>query len=419
MTISNANEYIVKIAKNAKDVSLEVASMNTKDKNNALMSIQKNILNNIDTIITENKKDIEFAISAGKSKAFTDRLLLDEGRIKSMVSSIQEVIGLPDPVGSGNWITRRPNGLKIQKIRVPIGVVAMIYESRPNVTCDASSLTLKSGNTVILRGGKESIHSNIIIANLIRAGLKTAGFPEDSVQLIERTEHEIVDEMLKLNDYIDVVIPRGGESLIKSVIEKSNIPVIKHDKGLCHVFIDESANREKAEKITINAKCQKPSVCNAMETLLIQENYPYWKELITELLNNRLEVRADDKICSIFKSLKLATEEDWHTEYLDYIISVKLVRDVKEAIRHINFYGSHLSDAIVSENYDNIQLFLDRVDSATVYANASTRFTDGGEFGLGTEVGISTQKLHARGPMGLESLTTEKWIIYGNGQIRE
>lgn len=406
------------VAKRAKAVSYEVASKSTAEKNNALKEIAKELTAQADYIIGQNRKDVDFAKEIGKTPAIIERLVLDKKRIDAMAEGLLSIAALPDPVGSGSSIQKRPNGLKILKVRVPIGVVAMIYESRPNVTSDAAGLTLKSGNTVILRGGKEALHSNIAIADIVRTGLEKAGFPKDAVQLIDRTEHEVVDELLLLNQYIDVVIPRGGESLIKSVVEKSRIPVIKHDKGVCHVFVDESADPEKAEAIVINAKCQRPSVCNAIETLLLHENYPHKEAMIKKLLENQVEVIADKAMHELFSDLKPATEADWFTEYLDYKISVRVVKDVKEAVEHINFYGSHHSDAILSENYDNTQFFLDRVDSAVVYANASTRFTDGAEFGLGAEIGISTQKLHARGPMGLESLTSEKWVVYGSGQVR-
>ncbi|MEJ5283583.1 MAG: glutamate-5-semialdehyde dehydrogenase [Brevinematales bacterium] len=411
--------YALEIAKRAKAVSLEIASKGTKEKNALLEFIAENIEKNSNYIIQENKKDIEFAKNAGKQKAFIDRLILDEKKIKSLKNAILDIVALPDPVGSGNLITKRPNGLKIEKIRVPIGVIAMIYESRPNVTSDSAALCLKSGNTVILRGGKEAINSNKAIANVIKDGLKKMNFPEDAVILIENLEYQVVDELLKMNEYIDLVIPRGGESLIKSVTEKSTIPVIKHDKGVCHVFIDASADKTKAENIVINAKCQKPSVCNAMETLLIHKEYPYVKELIKKLLDNYVTVVADKNIRNIFPELEEVKEEDFYKEYLDYKLNAKIVENVEEAVNHINKYGSHHSDSIISESYHNVQYFLERVDSAAVYANASTRFTDGGEFGLGAEMGISTQKLHVRGPMGLEGLTTEKWIIYGDGHIRE
>ncbi len=417
--MNNYYEYALDIARRAKSISNIVASKSTKEKNSLLTKIAFNIEKNKDYIIQENKKDIDFASSSSKPKAFIDRLILDEKKIVGLKNAILEIVALPDPVGSGSLITKRPNGLKIERVRVPIGVIAMIYESRPNVTSDSAALCLKSGNTVILRGGKEAINSNKALANIIRETLKEENFPVDAVILIENLEYQVVDELLKLNQYIDLVIPRGGESLIKSVTEKSTIPVIKHDKGVCHVFVDKSADREKAERIVINAKCQKPSVCNAMETLLIHREYPYIKELINKLISVNVSLKVDSFIKKNFSALEEVKEEDFYTEYLDYKMNVKTVSNIDEAIEHINKYGSHHSDAIVSESYHNVQKFLDRVDSAAVYANASTRFTDGGEFGLGAEMGISTQKLHVRGPMGLEGLTTEKWIIYGDGHIRE
>ncbi|MGA2141798.1 MAG: glutamate-5-semialdehyde dehydrogenase [Brevinematales bacterium] len=410
--------YIEEIAQKARAVSYEISSRGTGEKNALLNSIADELSENHDLILEANKKDV-FALNAEKGKAFLDRLKLDDKRIEAMVTTIRDIAAQPDPIGSGNWINKRPNGLKIMKIRIPIGVVAIIYESRPNVTSDIAAMTLKTGNSVILRGGKESIHTNCAIVGLIHDAMKKNNFPEDSVQFIEKTDYEHAAELLKQSNCIDVVIPRGGEKLIKFVEEHSKIPVIKHDKGICHIYVDEIADKVKAENITINAKVQKPSVCNAAETLLIHKKYPHAKSLIQALLDKEVEVVGDAGVLQMFKALKPATEEDWFTEYLDLKISVKMVDGVGEAINHINRYGSHHSDAIVSECYDNIQLFLDRVDSAAVYANASTRFTDGGEFGLGAEVGISTQKIHVRGPMGLEGLTTEKWVVYGDGQVRE
>jgi glutamate-5-semialdehyde dehydrogenase len=417
--MEDIRKYILGIAKRAKAVTYDVAARNTREKNAALETIADKLEGAADWIVEENKKDMEYAVAAGKSQAMLDRLLLNGARVKTMAQAVRDIVALPDPVGTGSFITRRPNGLQLQRVRVPLGVVAMIFESRPNVTTDASALTLKSGNTVILRGGKESVHSNTALASLIRDGLKQSGFPEDAVQLIERTEHEVVDEMLQLKDYIDVVIPRGGENLVRTVTEKSRIPVIFHDKGVCHVFVDRSADRMKAERIVINAKCQKPSVCNAIEKVLIHRDYPWKKELVQALLDRKVDVIADEKVRAYFPSLKAATEEDWSAEYLDYRITAGEVDSVSAAIDHINRYSSHHSDAIISEDYGSVQDFLRCVDSATVYANASTRFTDGGEFGMGAEVGISNQKLHVRGPMGLEGLTSEKWVIYGDGQIRE
>ena len=418
MNEKEMEKYILQIAEKAREVSRGLGTASTAEKNNALLLMADGIAANADRIIAENKKDIEYAASNGKTKAIIERLTLDKKKVDAMASAIREIAALPDPVGSGNLITRRPNGLKITRVRVPLGVVAMIYESRPNVTADAAALCVKSGNAVILRGGKEALHSNTAIAECVRAALKKAGLPEDAVQFIDKTEHEIVDRMLELDRLIDVVIPRGGESLIRSVSEKSLIPVIKHDKGVCHIYVDASADREQAEAIVINAKCQRPSVCNAAETVLMHKDYPYIKEMVRKLIDNQVEVIADAAIRKLFPELKAATEEDWSTEYLDLKITAGIVNDTGAAIEHINRYGSHHSDSILSRDYENVQLFLDRVDSAAVYANASTRFTDGSVFGLGAEIGISTQKLHVRGPMGLEGLTCDKWIVYGEGQIR-
>jgi len=411
-------EYVEGIARKAKEVFYEVASRSTSQKNDALRAIATVLREKKDAVLAANRIDLENFDKTGKSGALRDRLLLNEARIEAMAKGVEEIASLSDPVGSGNYISKRPNGLRIERVRVPIGVIAMIYEARPNVTVDAAALCLKSGNVAILRGGREALHSNLALMEVIREGLRQSSYPLEAVQYVEKVEHEVVDEMLQLSDLIDLVIPRGGESLIRSVTEKSKIPVIKHDKGVCHVYVDASADRGKAEAIVINAKCQRPSVCNAAETLLLHKDYPYWKELIQTLLDHNVKVIADEYIRREFPSLQAATEEDWYTEYLDYIISARIVGSLEEAIRHINTYGSHHSDAIVSESYGSIQRFLSDVDSAAVYANASTRFTDGAEFGLGAEIGISTQKLHARGPMGLESLTTEKWIVYGDGHVR-
>ncbi len=411
-------EYVLQIAKQAREAFYQIGMASTEQKNRALLAMARALRNHKAEILQANQEDLRAFDATGKSQALRDRLLLSESRIEGMAEALEAIASLPDPVGSGNYITKRPNGLRIERVRVPIGVIAMIYEARPNVTTDAAALCLKSGNVAILRGGREALNSNLAIMKAIREGLQEAGFPLQTVQYLEKVEHEVVDEMLQLAGLIDLVIPRGGESLIRSVTEKSRIPVIKHDKGVCHVYVDASAERNKAEAIVINAKCQRPSVCNAAETLLIHKDYPYRRELIQALLDHQVKVIADEEIRKDFPDLQAATEEDWYTEYLDYTISVRVVEDVGEAIRHINTYGSHHSDAIVSESYGSVQRFLSEVDSAAVYANASTRFTDGGEFGLGAEIGISTQKLHARGPMGLESLTTEKWLVYGDGHVR-
>ncbi|URA10977.1 glutamate-5-semialdehyde dehydrogenase [Thermospira aquatica] len=411
-------EYVLQIARQARETFYQIGQASTEQKNLALLSMAKALRGHASKILQANQRDLTAFDTTGKSQALRDRLLLNENRIEGMAQAIEAIASLPDPVGSGNYITKRPNGLRIERVRVPIGVIAMIYEARPNVTADAAALCLKSGNVAILRGGREALHSNLAIMEAIHQGLQEAGFPLHTVQYLEKVEHEVVDEMLQLAGLIDLVIPRGGESLIRSVTEKSKIPVIKHDKGVCHVYVDASADKNKAEAIVINAKCQRPSVCNAAETLLIHKDYPYRQDLIQALLDHNVKVIADEEIRKDFPNLQAATEDNWYTEYLDYIISVRVVDTLAEAIRHINTYGSHHSDAIVSESYGAVQRFLTEVDSAAVYANASTRFTDGGEFGLGAEIGISTQKLHARGPMGLESLTTEKWIVYGDGHVR-
>jgi len=395
-----------------------IANISSKLKNEVILEMANRILKYKNHIIKENEKDIELAKEKNLSSALLDRLILNDKRIEEIVKALQYIASLPDPVGEIIWGTTRPNGLKIVKIRVPIGVIFVIYESRPNVTIDAASLCFKSGNVVILRGGSESFNSNMALVNILRDVLSFYKLPLSAIALLPTTSREAIKEVLKYNDLIDLVIPRGGENLIKFVNEESLIPVISHSKGVCHIFVDETANKEKAEKIVINAKTQRPGVCNAIETLLIHKNYKYKKELLAALKNLNVEIRGDKRVKKILPEAKDATEEDWWTEYLDLIISVKIVDSLEEAIEHINKYGSHHSDGIVTENYENSEKFLKEVDSAAVYVNASTRFTDGGEFGFGAEIGISTQKLHCRGPMGLSDLTTYKYIIYGNGQIR-
>ena len=338
-----------------------------------------------------------------------------------MADSLRQMARLEDPIGRVDKMWRRPNGLLIGKVIVPLGVIGIIYEARPDVTVDAAALCLKAGNATILRGGSEAIHSNICLADLLRKVIEEAELPRGSIQLIRTTDRNAVMEMLKLDEYIDVIIPRGGESLIRTVTENSTIPVIKHYKGVCHTYVDEEADLDMAEKIAFNAKVQRPGVCNAMETLLVDEKIAaqFLPGMIKKFQGAGVEVRGDEKTCKIAEGIKPATEEDWQTEYLDLILSVKVVKGIEAAIHHINRYGSHHSDAIVTENLRKSRKFLQEVDSAAVFVNASTRFTDGGEFGLGAEIGISTQKLHARGPMGVCELTSSKFIILGDGQIRE
>ena len=403
----------------ANETKSMVAELSTKIKNDVLKEMGNRILKYTKHIITENKKDVELAEDKGLSKALIDRLILNEKRIKSMAESLFYIAELPDPVGEIVWGTTRPNGLQIRQIRVPIGVIFIIYESRPNVTVDAASLCFKAGNVSILRGGSESFNSNMALVNIMRDVLVSFKLPPNVISFIPTTAREAVKELLKYNDLIDLVIPRGGENLIRTVTEESKIPVVFHYKGVCHLFVDETAEKEMAEKIVINAKTQRPGVCNAIESLLIHKKYKWTKDLIKKLMAHNVEIRGDKKIKRMFPDIKLAKEEDWYTEYLDLILSVKIVNNLDEAIEHINKYGSSHSDGIITQNYENALKFLNKVDSAAVYVNASTRFTDGGEFGFGAEIGISTQKLHCRGPMGLKELTSLKYIIFGQGQIRE
>ncbi len=411
--------YAEELGKKAREASRKVKTLSTEQKNKALELIAQKLEENAHRIIEANRKDMEYAESKGYTKAKKDRLLLNEKRILGMASAIRDVASLEDPVGKVLQMTRRPNGLLIGKVKVPIGVILMIYEARPNVTTDVAALALKSGNVVILRGGSDAYNSNKVLVEIVRESLKEAGIVEDAVQMVEITDHDFVPVILKQADYIDLVIPRGSERLIRAVVEESKIPVLRHEKGVCHVFVDASADKEMAERITVNSKVQRPSVCNAAETLLIHKDYPYKKELLEALAKEGVEIRGDEEVVKMYPSAKPATEEDWYTEYLDYIISVKIVSSLDEAVDHIEKYGTHHSDAIVTKDYDNAMKFLNEVDSSAVYVNASTRFTDGGEFGLGAEIGINTSRLHARGPMGLMELTTEKWIVFGSGQIRE
>lgn len=411
---------LIRKGKNAKEASYILANLTTTDKDRALESMAKNLLENADNIIEENKKDLKKAVENGTSKAMLDRLSLDKSRIEGMADGLMQIINLQDPVGEVIGMWNRPNGLQIGQKRVPIGVIGIIYEARPNVTCDAAGLCLKSGNAVILRGGKEAINSNIAIIKALRQGLKEANIPEDAVQLVEDTSREVATEMMKLNDYIDVLIPRGGAGLIKAVVNNATVPVIETGTGNCHIYIDSECDFEMAKNIVVNAKTSRPAVCNAAESLVIHEDVA--EELLPilaqALRDKGVVLRGDKRAREIVKDMEEATEEDFYKEYLDYIMSVKVVKDIDEAIAHINKYNTGHSEAIVTKNYENSQKFLQRVDAAAVYVNASTRFTDGAEFGFGAEIGISTQKLHARGPMGLKELTTIKYIIFGNGQIR-
>ena len=402
----------------AKAAARKLATATTAGKNSWLNAMADAIDANTALILAENGRDMEAGKANGLSAAMLDRLRLDEKRIKGISDGLRHVVTLPDPVGRRLDDIRRPNGLDIEKVSVPIGVIAIIYESRPNVTVDATGLCLKAGNAVILRGGSEALHSNLALAKLISdAGVK-AGMPAGTIQMIPWTGHEAVSLMLKMNQYIDLVIPRGGERLIRAVVEQATMPVIKHYKGVCHTFVDESCDFDRACDIIANAKVQRPSACNAIETLLIHRNaLAKFAPMIAKRLSN-VELHADEAFRALVPSALPATEDDWTREYLDLKLAVRTVNSLEEAIAHINKYGSGHSDCILTDNPEHAEQFLNEVDSATVYVNASTRFTDGGEFGFGAEIGISTDKLHARGPMGLVELTSYKYKVRGSGQIR-
>ena len=407
-----------KIGSDAKKASVSLACAGSAKKNAALSAMARAIRENNTYIIEKNAEDI--AAARGNIKeTLIDRLKLDEKRINAMADGIEAVVSLPDPTGEGLGSHIRPNGLKIEKIRVPLGVIAIIYEARPNVTADAAALTLKSGNAVILRGGKEAIRSNKAIVDIMRGAIEKEGIDPNAISLIEDTSRETATALMRLNKYVDVLIPRGGAGLIRSVVENSTVPVIETGTGNCHIYVDSICDLDMAAEIVYNAKCSRPSVCNAAESLLVHKDVaeiflPYVKE---KLDGKNVEIRGCERTAKIIPCVA-ATDADFYTEFLDYIISVKIVDSLDEAIEHINEHGTKHSECIVTSSYENSREFLSRVDAAAVYVNASTRFTDGGEFGLGAEIGISTQKLHARGPMGLEELTTVKYCVYGSGQIR-
>lgn len=413
------SELIVK-GKKSKEVSFILGNLSTGEKNKGLEKMADFLVNNKDEIIKANKIDLQIAIEKGTSKSMLDRLTLNEDRIEGMANGLIQVANLPDPVGEVLGMWTRPNGLQIGQKRVPLGVIGIIYEARPNVTSDAAGLCFKAGNAVILRGGSEAINSNKAIVKILRAGLKSVNLPEDSIQLIEDTSREVATEMMKLKDYIDVLIPRGGAGLIQAVVKNATVPVIETGTGNCHIYVDEYADLKMAKDIVLNAKTSRPSVCNAAEKLLVHENIAkeFMPIILKALKEKDVEVRGDESSILYDSSIIKAKDEEWYNEYLDYIIGVKIVKSIDEAINIINHFGSGHSESIVTNDYANSQKFMQKVDAAAVYINASTRFTDGEEFGFGAEIGISTQKLHARGPMGLKELTTIKYIIYGNGQIR-
>lgn len=411
---------IQKIAQKAREASFQVARLSSEVKDRALGMMADGLVEKRGSLLAENRKDLEQAEKEGLSKAMLDRLTLTEEGVEGIAGGLREVALLPDPVGEVVRMWRRPNGLMVGKMRIPLGVIGVIYESRPNVTADAAGLCLKGGNAVILRGGSEAIHSNRAIGGILQEAMQKAGIPPTAIQVIPHANREAVEAMLKAEEYIDVIIPRGGEGLIRFVVDHSRIPVIKHYKGVCHIFVDATAERSMALEICCNAKVQRPGVCNAVETLLVhQEAAPSVLPPLAEKLREAgVELRGCPRTRHIIPDAAEATEEDWYAEYLDLILAVKVVDDIGEAIDHIGHYGSQHTEAIITSDYAHAQRFLREVDSSTVLVNASTRFSDGYELGLGAEIGISTTKLHAFGPMGVEDLTTTKFIIYGDGQIR-
>ncbi|PEB51704.1 glutamate-5-semialdehyde dehydrogenase [Bacillus pseudomycoides] len=413
------NEVLAKGQK-AKKIAGELVAKSTNEKNKALEAVAEQLIEETSYILEENKRDIEQGKAKGMPASVLDRLMLNEQRIIDMTEGIRQLIDLRDPVGECVAAWERPNGLSIREMRVPLGVVGMIYEARPNVTVDAATICLKTGNAVILRGSSSAIYSNKAIVAVIHRALKQTSLPPESVQLIEDTSRDSAKQLFTLNEYLDVLIPRGGKQLIDTVVREASVPVLETGAGNCHIFIDETADKQMAFDIIVNAKTQRPSVCNAIETIILHENWAqrFGTELFSFLKERGVELRGDKKVLAMDSSLVPASEEDWETEFLSLTLAVRIVSSVEEAIRHINAYGSMHSEAIITENEENVSKFFMSVDAAALYHNASTRFTDGFEFGFGAEIGISTQKLHVRGPMGLSALTSTKYVIRGNGQIR-
>ena len=411
---------LIEAGKRAKAASFKLMNIDSNKKNKALYAIADLLIKNSDEILEENEKDLENLLKNNEKSGFYDRLKLTPERISQMAEGVRQVALLPDPVGEVTEMTKRPNGLMIGRKRVPLGVIGIIFEARPNVTVDAAALCLKTSNVCILRGGSEAINSNKVLTKIMKQALASVDVPVDAISLVEDTSREIATQMMRLNEYIDVLIPRGGAGLIKTVVNTATVPVIETGTGNCHIYVEESADIDMAANIIENAKTTRVSVCNAAESLLVDEKIAQKAlPVIFEKLNaHNVEIFGCSKTCEILKEAREATDEDFATEYLDYKISVKVVRDIDEAIEHINHYSTKHSEAIITTDYEKSQRFLAEIDSAAVYVNASTRFTDGFEFGFGAEIGISTQKLHARGPLGLRELTTSKYIIYGNGQIR-
>ncbi|RMH19272.1 MAG: glutamate-5-semialdehyde dehydrogenase [Gammaproteobacteria bacterium] len=412
--------YVRRLGAAAREASRRMATMDTGKKNLALQNMASLIEDRMEILLEANGKDMQAAQAANMDDALVERLSLNPERVRAMAEAVQQVAGLPDPVGEIDNLRNRPSGIKVGKMRVPLGVVGMIYESRPNVTADAASLCLKSGNAVILRGGSEARHSNQAIYQCIQDALIRIGIPETAVQLIETTDRAAVGHLIQMDDYVDVIVPRGGKGLIERISNESRIPVIKHLDGVCHVYIDDRADPGKAVAIAVNAKTQRYGTCNTMETLLVSEAIAeqVLPDLIRQFLDKGVELRGCEKVCAFSDAIRPATDIDWATEYLAPVLSIRIVSGLDAAMEHIEKYGSHHTDAIVTEDWSRAHRFLQGVDSSSVMVNASTRFADGFEYGLGAEIGISTDKLHARGPVGLEGLTTEKYVVFGDGQIR-
>lgn len=418
---SKLQERLIEQGRKARQAARFLNTASATLKNEALMAMAEALLAQRDELITANAVDLENGKKLGLTGALLERLTLTEQRIHDMAQGLKEIAALPDPVGEGLGITRRPNGLEVERIRTPLGVIGIIYESRPNVTADAAGLCLKAGNAILLRGGGEALNSNRVIARVIAVAAQESGIPEGAIQLVDSEDREAAVFMMQMHDYLDVLIPRGGKGLKTVVMKNATVPVIMTGMGNCHVYVDQYADLNKATPIVMNAKVQRPSVCNAAETLLVHEKVAqeFLPGMITELKNAGVEVRGCEKTLAIVPEIKAAVPSDWDEEYLDLILAVRVVEDLEEAIDHINEHGTGHSEAIISESYSAVRRFMAAVDAAAVYANASTRFTDGNVFGFGAEMGISTQKLHARGPMGLTELTTTKFVIYGDGQIRQ
>jgi glutamate-5-semialdehyde dehydrogenase len=418
---SSFKEEAVQLGKQARTAARKLATLSTEEKNHALRLMADRLDAQCGFLVEENKKDLDSARNSGTPDAVLDRIALDPGRVQAMAKGLREVAALPDPVREIVKMWRRPNGLQVGKMRIPLGVIGIIYEARPNVTADAAALCLKSGNAVILRGGSEAYFSNQAIGAVLKKACAETRVPQDAVQVVQSKDHALVQELLQLEDYIDLMIPRGGEELIRAVVANSRVPVIKHYKGVCHVYVDSDASLEMAERICMNAKVQRPSVCNAMETLLVHRGVAptFVPLIIAKYQAAGVEIRGCERTCALVPGIGRASESDWSTEYLDLILSVRIVADMDAAIDHIERYGSEHTETIVTANYQRAREFIDRVNSSAVLVNASTRFNDGAELGLGAEIGISTSKIHAFGPMGLEELTTTKFVVLGNGQIRE